>query len=98
MSLQNILPFGQQEATRLVALALELSDASLFALILFFEKIPALSFYGLTDEIGKFLVNIKDYGARAVALFWEVTKPILWCVEDLIDVLEQSTLPFYKNY
>lgn len=96
LSLQNILPLKKCEASYFATLAHELASASIFAPILLLEKIPTLSFYGMTEEIGKFLLNIKNYGARAVALFLGSDETNTLRVEDLVDVLEQSTLSFYK--
>ena len=93
LSLQNILPLDIQEAAYFSKLAHELASASVFAPVLLLEKIPTLSFYGLTKEVGDFLSNIKDYGARAVALFLGSDQ---LKTEDILDVLEQSTLSFYR--
>ena len=94
LNLQNILPLEKQDAAFYLNLAHELAATSAFAPVLLLEKIPTLYFYGVGREIAEFLLNIKDYGGRAVALFLGSD---LLKTEDLIDVLEQSTLPFYRS-
>lgn len=96
LKLQNILPLTQTDAVYLVNLAIELSSASAVASVLLLEKIPTITYYGLTQDIGSFLSNITDYGSRAVALFLGSEQTNTLRVEDLVDVLEQTTLPFYK--
>lgn len=94
--LQNLLALTPKQATDLTRITLELSSASAVAAILLLEKIPTLTFYNLSEEIGDFVLNIKDYGSRAVALYLGSEQTNTLRVEDLVDVLEQSTLPFYK--
>ena len=94
LTLQNILPLTKKEALYFVNLALEFSLASAVIPVLLFEKIPTLSFYGVTKEVCQFLSNIQDYGTRSVAYF-------LGCdqqkIDDLVHTLEQSTISFYKK-
>ncbi|MFA6303116.1 MAG: hypothetical protein WC627_08305, partial [Legionella sp.] len=93
LNLQNILALNTNQADFFIKLAHELAQTSAFAPVLLLEKIPTLIFYGINEEVSTFLRNIKDYGARAVALFLGSD---LLKTEDLIDILEQTTLPFYK--
>ena len=95
--LQNFLSLRSNEASCLAELALELAPVSPIASVLLLEKIPTLTFYDVVEEIGSFLSSIKDYGGRAVALYLGSEQTNTLRVEDLVDVLEQSTLPFYKT-
>lgn len=95
--LQNFLALNPIEAKTLLHIALEISPVSPIASLLLIEKIPALSFYQLIDAIGEFILNIKNYGGRALALFLgsELTNTLR--VEDLVDVLEQTSVNFYRE-
>ena len=97
LKLQNLLPLKKQEALYLIQLALELSSTSSVAVLVLLEKIPTLIFYDVLKDIGQFLLNIKNYGLRAVALFLGREQTNSLRMEDLVDVLEQSTLCFYKT-
>lgn len=94
LNLQNILPLNKNEAYYFVNLALELAAGSAVIPVLLFEKIPTLAFYGLTQEICKFISTIQHYGVRSVAYF-------LGCdqkkVDDLLPILEESNISFYKT-
>ena len=92
LNLQNLLALTPHEVVFFIQLATELAAVSLFAPVLLLEKIPTLSFYGVTEAIGEFLRNIKHYGSRAISLFLGSD---LLKTEDLLDVLEQSSRPFY---
>lgn len=94
LNLQNLLPLSESEALFFSKFCLELATISEFTPVLLLEKIPTLSFYGLTKEVGEFLSNIKNYGARAIALFLGSDQ---LKTDDLLDVLEQSTLIFYRD-
>src|SRR3989338_7552686 len=69
LKLQNIVPLSKNIASYMVNLAITLSSTSAISALLFLEKIPTLTFYDIVEEIGCFLLNIKNYGSRAVALF-----------------------------
>lgn len=96
MKLQNLLPLDPPQASHLIHIALELSTASAVAALLLLEKVPSLVFYDLVDEIGAFLLTIKNHGSRALALFLGSEQTNTLRVEDLVDVLEQSTPCFYR--
>ncbi len=93
INLQNILPLSMKDAQFFINLARELSCASAFAPVLLLEKIPTLHFYGVHHGVCQLLTNIKNYGARAVALFLGSD---LLKTEDLIDVLEQADISYYE--
>ena len=93
INLQNLLSLDATQAKNFLHLALELVPVSAFAPVLLLEKIPTLFFYGVADEVLPFLSTIRHYGARAIALFLGSDQ---LKTEDLLDVLEQSTIAFYK--
>lgn len=94
INLQNILSLTEKEANYFTQLSLELAQVSAFAPVLLLEKIPILLFYGLVEEVGAFLSSIKNYGARAVSLFLGSDQ---LKTDDLMDILEKSTMSFYKT-
>ncbi len=94
LNLLNILPLSKEETTFFIKLAIELSHTSAVVPVLLFEKIPTILFYNLAEEIGQFLIAIRNYGSRALAYY-------LGCdqlrIDDLLHILENSSLPYYKK-
>jgi len=93
LNLQSLLSLQANQAAYFIRLALELSHTSVFAPVLLLEKIPTLFFYGVAEDVGQFLSNIKHYGGRAIALYLGSEQ---LHTDDLLDVLGQSTPSFYK--
>ncbi len=93
LNLQNMLALDLNDAAYFVDLALKLSESSPVVPVLLFEKIPTLVFYGITTEVGQFLLATIDYSVRATAYY-------LGCdqrkIDDLTQILEESNLAFYK--
>ncbi len=97
LSLQYLLTLNHQAADYFIKLSLELASASAMAPVLLLEKISTIIFYELMEPIGDFLLNIKDYGGRAIALYLGSDETNTLRVEDLTDVLEQTTVSFYNH-